>query len=157
MRVLLGSGGFRSPERIAFLRGQMRSFFGGVDRLLFIPYALADHDGYVTLMKERGIDAGYVLDGIHRHADPVAALEDAPAVFVGGGNTFRLLAELYGRDLLGVLRRRVRGGMPYLGVSAGTNVACPTIPSTTTGASPPGARASPGQTSSASSCRWWRA
>ena len=130
MRVLLGSGGFRTPERIAFLRKQMRSFFGNVGRLLFLPYALADHDGYVALMKERGIDAGYALDGIHRHADPVAALEDAPAVFVGGGNTFRLLAELYQRGLLDVLRRRVRAGMPYLGVSAGTNVACPTIRTT---------------------------
>ena len=130
MRVLLGSGGFRTPERIAFLQHQMRSFFGNVERLLFIPYALADHDGYVASMKERGIDAGYVLDGIHRHADPIAALEDAPAVFVGGGNTFRLLAELYQRDLLAVLRRRVREGMPYLGVSAGTNVACPTIRTT---------------------------
>ena len=46
MRVLLGSGGFRTPERIAFLRHQMRSFFGPIDRLLFIPYALADYDQY---------------------------------------------------------------------------------------------------------------
>jgi dipeptidase E len=137
MRVLLGSGGFRTPERIGFLQEQMRSFFGPVDRLLFIPYALADHDGYLALMTARGLDAGYLLDGIHRHADPAEALEKAPAVFVGGGNTFRLLGELYQRNLLDVLRRRVREGMPYLGVSAGTNVACPTISSKTTGASPP--------------------
>ena len=130
MRVLLGSGGFRTPERISFLQQQMRSFFGPIDRLLFIPYALADHDASVAMMQSRGLDAGYQLDGIHRHADPVAALEAAPAVFVGGGNTFRLLAELYQRNLLDVLRRRVREGMPYLGVSAGTNVACPTIQTT---------------------------
>lgn len=130
MRVLLGSGGFRTPERIAFLRHQMRAFFGPIDRLLFIPYALADYDGYVAMMQSRGLDAGYVLDGIHDHADTVAALEAAPGVFVGGGNTFRLLAELYHRNLLDVLRRRVREGMPYLGVSDGTNVACPTIQTT---------------------------
>ena len=130
MRVLLGSGGFRTPERIAFLQQQMRSFFGPVDRLLFLPYALADHDGYLETMRSRGLDAGYLLDGIHHHADPIAAIEQAPAVFVGGGNTFRLLAELYQRNLLDVLRRRVREGMPYLGVSAGTNVACPTIQTT---------------------------
>jgi hypothetical protein len=70
MRLLLGSGGFRTPERVAFLAAQMRSFFGSLDRLLFIPYALQDHDGYVRTTIERGIHAGYTLDGIHTHPDP---------------------------------------------------------------------------------------
>ena len=99
-------------------------------RVLFVPYALADHDGYVRLMTERGLNAGYELDGIHRHADPVAAVHEAEAIFVGGGNTFRLLAALYRLGLLDPIRERVRGGLPYLGVSAGTNVACPTIRTT---------------------------
>ncbi len=130
MRVLLGSGGFRTPERIAFLAGQMRAFFGEVDRILFIPYALADHDGYVETLRQRGIDAGYRLVGIHTLSDPVAAVMQAPALFVGGGNTFRLLAELYHRELLEPIRQRVRAGLPYLGISAGSNVACPTIQTT---------------------------
>src|SRR5262245_62030642 len=130
MRMLLGSGGFRTPERVAFLAGQMRAFFGGVGRLLFVPYALRDHDGYVRALRERGLDAGYALDGLHTHPDPVAAVREAPAIYVGGGNTFRLLAELYRRGLLEAIRERVRAGVPYLGVSAGTNVACPTIKTT---------------------------
>jgi dipeptidase E len=130
MRVLLGSGGFRTPERIGFLAGQMRDFFGGVGRLLFIPYALHDHDRYVQTLIEKGIHAGYELDGIHRHPDPVAALREAEAVFVGGGNTFRLLAELYRRGLVEGIRQRVRDGLPYLGISAGANVACPTLKTT---------------------------
>jgi dipeptidase E len=130
MRLLLGSGGFRTPERIAFLTAQMRSFFGAIDRLLFIPYALRDHDGYVRTMIERGIHAGYTLDGIHTHPDPIAVVREAPAVFVGGGNTFRLLDSLYRLGLLPVLRERVRAGLPYLGISAGCNVACPTIRTT---------------------------
>jgi dipeptidase E len=130
MRVLLGSGGVRSEERIRFLTAQMRTFFGSVERLLFIPYALRDHDAYVQKMIERGIHAGYVLDGIHRHPDPQTAVRDAPAIFVGGGNTFRLLAELYRHDLLGLIRERVRTGLPYLGISAGANVACSTIKTT---------------------------
>jgi dipeptidase E len=108
----------------------MRSFFGQVRRVLFVPYALADHDSYIRQLVERGIHAGYELDGLHRHADPVQAVRDAEALFVGVGNTFRLLAALYQHGLLEVIRERVRGGMPYLGISAGTNVACPTIKTT---------------------------
>ena len=130
MRLLLGSGGFRTPERIALLAGLMRQFFGPIRRLLFIPYALQDHDRYVDILIEKGVNAGYELDGIHRHANPQAAIERAEAIFIGGGNTFRLLTELYRRDLLKIIGRRVRGGLPYLGVSAGTNVACPTIMTT---------------------------
>jgi dipeptidase E len=130
MRVLLGSGGFRTPERISFLAGQMRKLFGPADYILFIPYALADHDGYVSFLQERGLDAGYRLVGIHRQRDAIDAIHEAPALFVGGGNTFRLLAELYRRDLLEPIHKRVRAGVPYLGVSAGCNVACPTIRTT---------------------------
>jgi dipeptidase E len=128
--ILLGSGGIRTPERVALWGDQMRAILSPVRRVLFVPYALADHDGYVRNIVERGIHAGYELDGIHGHADPVAAVRSAEAIFVGGGNTFRLLAVLYRLGLLDPIREGVRSGMPYLGVSAGTNVACPTIRTT---------------------------
>jgi dipeptidase E len=130
MRILLGSGGFRTPERVALLREQMRSFFGSIRQLIFVPYALADHDGYVAKMIERGLDAGYDLVGLHTFADPVNAVEQAEGIYVGGGNTFRLLDSLYRLNLLEPIHRRARDGMPYLGVSAGCNVACPTIKTT---------------------------
>jgi dipeptidase E len=130
MRLMLGSGGFRTPERVGALAEQMKSFFGDRRTLLFIPYALHDHERYVQELCARGVNAGYELDGIHRHPDPMAAVERAEALFIGGGNTFRLLHALYKFDLLDVIRERVRQGLPYLGVSAGTNVACPTIMTT---------------------------
>jgi dipeptidase E len=130
MRILLGSGGFSASGRVEFLAEQVRAHFGAAERVLFIPYALRDHDRYLAMLVEKGLNAGYQLDGIHRHADPRAAVRQARAIFVGGGNTFRLLADLYCFDLLDVLRERVRAGVPYLGVSAGTNVACPTIKTT---------------------------
>ena len=130
MRVLLGSGGYRTPERVSLLVAAMHAFFGDVGRLLFVPYALRDHDGYVKVMTERGLHAGYELDGIHHHADPVRAVEEARGIFIGGGNTFRLLNDLYRFGLLDVIRDRVRHGLPYLGVSAGTNVACPAVKTT---------------------------
>lgn len=130
MRILLGSGGFRTPERIALLTQCMRAHFGAVSRLLFVPYALADHDGYVAKLTELGLNGGYPLDGIHHYADARQAVEEAEAIYVGGGNTFRLVDALHRLDLLEVIRRRVREGMPYLGISAGSNVACPTLKTT---------------------------
>jgi dipeptidase E len=130
MRVLLGSGGFRTPERVAVLAGEMRSFFGSVERLLFVPYALRDHDAYVQMVRDKGLSGGYELDPLHRHADPREAVRRAEGIYVGGGNTFRLLNEFYRLDLLGPIRERVQAGVPYLGVSAGANVAGPTIKTT---------------------------
>lgn len=130
MRLLLGSGGFRTQERIDRLTQEMRDHFGGITRLLFVPYALADHDGYVNMLYERGLDAGYEIVGIHTWDDPVEAVEQAEGIYVGGGNSFRLLRELYDNKLIEPIRERVHSGMPYLGVSAGTNVACPTIQTT---------------------------
>jgi dipeptidase E len=130
VRILLGSGGFRTPERVAALAEQMRAFLGGVRRLLFVPYALREHDRYAEDMAGRGLNAGYELDGLHRHPDPAAAVGEAEALFVGGGNTFRLLDELYRLGLIDALRDRVREGVPYLGISAGANVACPTVRTT---------------------------
>ncbi|HJZ91057.1 MAG TPA: dipeptidase PepE [Gemmataceae bacterium] len=130
MTILLGSGGLRIPDRVAVWAEQVRATLSGVGRVLFIPYALADHEGYLRSVIDRGFNAGYALDGLHRFVDPVAAVREAEAIFVGGGNTFRLLSALYRVNLIELIRDRVRAGMPYLGISAGTNVACPTIRTT---------------------------
>jgi dipeptidase E len=130
MRLLLGSGGFRTDERIRNLRAHLQSHLGKVARVLFIPYALHDHDKYLETMNERGLNAGYELVGIHRAGNPREAVLQAEAIYIGGGNTFRLLNALYQFDLLDVIRERVRAGVPYVGISAGTNVACPTIMTT---------------------------
>jgi len=80
MRLLLGSGGFRTEERRARLTGQMQSFFGNIERLLFIPYARNDHDRYIEDLVEKGLHAGYALDGIHQRADPRKAVQDVSAI-----------------------------------------------------------------------------
>jgi len=130
MRILLGSGGFRTDERVRTLRAHLKAHLGAVQRVLFVPYALHDHNKYLQTMLERGLNADYELVGIHHAADPRDAVAQAEAIYVGGGNTFRLLDSLYRFDLLDVIRDRVRAGMPYVGVSAGTNVACPTMMTT---------------------------
>ena len=109
---------------------EMMRTLGSVRRLLFVPFALADRDGYAGRVRSRFAQVGVGIDAVHEAPDPAAAIEQAQAVFIGGGNTFRLLATMEKLKLLEPLRRRVLGGMPYLGSSAGSNLACPTIMTT---------------------------
>ncbi len=109
---------------------ELRDFLGAVKRVLFFPFALHDLDGYAAKARERFERMGYGLDSVHEAPDPRAAAAAAEAVFIGGGNTFRLLTRLYALDLVTALRRRVGAGSPYIGTSAGSNVACVSIRTT---------------------------
>jgi dipeptidase E len=130
IRLFLGSGGFSTKLRRKLLRSELDSFLGDIDRVLFIPYALDDYDKYVRWMKKRKVIGNRELYGIHKCANAERAVRDAEAIFIGGGNTFRLLNMMYEKKLLNPIRNRIRRGIPYIGVSAGTNVACPTIMTT---------------------------
>lgn len=108
--------------------GEIAAFLGAVSRVLFVPFALHDRDGYAAKARSRLGELGYAVDSLHDAAAPRRAVGEAEAVFVGGGNTFRLLRTLYETGALEAVRHRVlEGGMPYVGTSAGTNVACPSI------------------------------
>ncbi len=109
---------------------EIRSFLGSVKRVLFVPFALFDRDAYAAMARERLQKMGYGLDSLHTIADAKQAVNAAEAVFIGGGNTFRLLKALYDNDVLLQIRKRVSEGMPYIGSSAGANVAGPTIRTT---------------------------
>ena len=125
VRLFLHSGG-----KFAEARDEVLGFLGKTKRLLFVPWALQDLDQYVA--KVRGVVGpwGLAVDSVHEAKDPKAAIAKAKAIFVGGGNTFRLLTRLHEHDVLDAIRARVRGGVPFLGSSAGSNVACPTIMTT---------------------------
>ena len=109
---------------------EIRSFLGDAKRVLFVPYALLDRDKYATNARQRFEKMGYELASVHTAENPVAAINETDAVFIGGGNTFRLLKALYDFDLIEAIRKRVSNGMPYIGSSAGSNVAAPTIKTT---------------------------
>jgi dipeptidase E len=109
---------------------EIRSFLGAVRRLLFVPFALYDHNAYAHKARQRFAQMGYEVTSLHQVDDMGKAIRAAEAVFVGGGNTFRLLKSLYDFEVLRVIGERVRSGMPYIGSSAGSNVACPTIRTT---------------------------
>jgi dipeptidase E len=122
--TLYGSGYLDHAEN------QIRSFLGTVKRVLFVPFALYDRDAYATTARERFQRMGYGLDSIHTTPNLQGAVTDAESIFVGGGNTFRLLKALYDANLLEVIREKVNAGTPYIGSSAGSNVAAPTIKTT---------------------------
>jgi dipeptidase E len=110
---------------------EVRGFLADGKRLVFVPFALKDHDGYTAVVAEALRPLGVEVVGAHTAADPRDLVRDAGAVFVGGGNTFRLLAALGRTGLLDVIRERVQGGtLRYMGSSAGTNMAAPTIRTT---------------------------
>ncbi|KAH0621664.1 hypothetical protein JD844_023207 [Phrynosoma platyrhinos] len=123
-----------------------------VRRVLFVPYALHDRNAYAKMAREKFESLGYKLDSIHESLDPGESVRKAEAIFIGkywlladnfyprqtglslpagGGNTFRLLKALYDNGLIQPIRKRVlEDGIPYIGSSAGTNVATISINTT---------------------------
>jgi dipeptidase E len=130
VRLLLGSGGLSTPERKNAWLKEIDSFLGAVKDILFIPYALRDHDGYTRGLNEWNFHFGRKATGIHRTPNQIEAVKNSKAISVGGGNTFRLLNDMYMNSLLEPIRERVRAGVPFIGVSAGSNVSGPTIKTT---------------------------
>lgn len=108
----------------------LREFLDGVKNVFFIPFALSDHDTYTNRVQLALEQYGVSVTGAHTPTEPKAAIRGADAVFVGGGNTFRLTSELYARKLLDPIREYARAGGKYFGASAGTNVACPSLRTT---------------------------
>lgn len=103
-----------------------------VKELLFIPYAAVTigFDEFEDRVTEALAPLGVAARSIHHHADAAAAVAGAPVIVVGGGNTFALLRRLREVGLLVAIRDAVFRGARYLGWSAGSNVACPTIRTT---------------------------
>ena len=109
---------------------EIKSFLGSGRRVLFFPFALHDQDAYATTARTRFAAMGYSIESAHETAVPQKAIEETDAIFVGGGNTFRLLKALEDLDLIEAIRHKVSSGAPYIGSSAGSNVAGPTIKTT---------------------------
>lgn len=122
--TLYGSGYLDHAE------SEIRDFLGNLKNVLFIPFALYDRDAYASMARERFQKMNYDLTSIHTIANAPQAVQKTDAIFIGGGNTFRLLKALYDFELLHTIQQSVDEGMPYIGSSAGAIVAGPTIKTT---------------------------
>lgn len=134
-RLLLLSNGSEligdNPSRL--FHDALRDFLGtSVRSVLFVPFAAVIHseDGYLAKVRRHFVPLGYEVESLHEAADARGAVERAEAIAVGGGNTFKLLRTLYEAGVVEAVRARVEAGLPYVGWSAGSNVACPTVMTT---------------------------
>ncbi len=123
-----------SPGRpyLAHARDWIADAVGDARRVAFVPYAAVtfSYDDYVQRVADALDGLGLEVVGVHAAFDPAAAVRQSEAVFVGGGNTFHLLRACAQHGLLDAIRERVADGAPYVGWSAGANLACPTIRTT---------------------------
>ncbi len=134
MRLLLISNSTNQGEPyLDFPKNNIREFLGPQHvKALFIPYAAVtfSFDEYERKVNDRFREVGHDVISIHHYTDPVKAVKNAKAIVVGGGNTWMLLKMLHDNKLIGPVREKVISGTPYIGWSAGSNVACPTIMTT---------------------------
>lgn len=134
MRLLLISNSTNPGEAyLDYPKHEIRKFLGEKPVTgIFLPYAgvTITWNDYAKRVKERFNEVGHDIRSIHEFDDPVSAVENAEAIIVGGGNTFNLINEIQRNGLIEPIRKKVLGGTPYIGWSAGSNVTCPTIRTT---------------------------
>ena len=118
---------------LEYLFPELQAHFKDCKTLLFIPYARSGgmtHDEYTTKVALAFAKINITVKGIHEFENPVAAVQNAEGIFTGGGNTFVLVSQLYKNQVMEVLAKKLKSGTPYLGTSAGSNIAGLTIQTT---------------------------
>ena len=134
MKLLLISNSTNAGEEyLDYPKYNIKDFLGDKPvKALFLPYAAVtfSFDDYEAKVANRFNEVGHDVVSIHRFKDPVQAVEEAEAIVVGGGNTWQLLKMTQDNGLIEPIRKKVMSGTPYIGWSAGSNMACPTIRTT---------------------------
>ncbi len=118
---------------LSYLTKDLEVFFKGVDNITFIPFARPGgitHDTYTEVVKKAFSKIDKKVVGLHTYSNPKEGVAKAEAIFTGGGNTFLLVKQLHELELIDVIRERVEKGTPYMGSSAGSNIAGPSMQTT---------------------------
>ncbi len=111
---------------LAYILPILKSHFENCKSIVFIPYARPggiSHEEYTHKVRIAFAEINIEVKGIHEFEDPITAIKDAQGIFTGGGNTFLLVFQLYKNKLMDVLSQTLKKGTPYLGTSAGSNIA----------------------------------
>lgn len=110
---------------LSYLTEQVKKLFSETNEILFVPYARPGgitHDEYTKIAADYFSEIDIKVTGIHTFKNPIEALKNAKGIFIGGGNTFVLVSQLYRNELIQPLREAIFNGLPYLGTSAGSNI-----------------------------------
>lgn len=124
--LLASTSALFGEEYLDYLKPYIAGLFTGIQEIIFIPYARPggiSHDAYTQKVVWAFEPLGIEVRGLHNFADPAAAIREAKGFFTGGGNTFLLVKQLHEQNLMDVLKDAVENGTPYLGTSAGSNIA----------------------------------
>ena len=130
MNLLLISNSTNAGEPyLKYPINEIAKTLNGVTEVVFIPYAAVtfSYDEYEAKVQQRFNEIGIKVSSVHHALNKRNFVRHAQAIVIGGGNTFALLKKMQEEDLLDVIYRRVKAGVPYIGWSAGSNVTCPTI------------------------------
>lgn len=134
MRLLLLSNSTNPGESyLSYPKQTIKSFLGDQAlNIVFVPYAAVtfSYDEYVDKVNSSLKEVGLCVKGIHTFSDPIQTVQNADVIMVGGGNTWKLTRTIQENKLLDVVRQKVLNGTPYIGWSAGSNIACPTLRTT---------------------------
>ena len=123
--VLASTSTVHGSGFLEYLLKTLENHFKNTNEILFIPYARPNGISYTEYTKkasEAFSKIGKKLIGLHQFNDKKQAVEQAKGIFVGGGNTFVLVHQLYSENIVDVLKKTLESGTPYLGTSAGTNI-----------------------------------
>ncbi len=110
---------------LEYILPELKEFFKGVDSLVFVPYARPSgitYDEYTEIAQEAFEKINIEVKGVHQFPNPIESIKNAKAIFVGGGNTFELVNQLYKNELMAVIKNAVETGTKYFGTSAGSNI-----------------------------------
>lgn len=134
MKLLLLSNSTNPGEAyLSYPRAEIGKFLKGSEsEIVFIPYAAVtfSYDEYEQKVNDSLKNIGLEVKGVHTYADYAEAIRGASAIIIGGGNTWKLVRTLHDNKLMDVIREKVLAGTPFVGWSAGSNVACPTLRTT---------------------------
>ncbi|TNE36735.1 dipeptidase PepE, partial [bacterium] len=134
LKLLLCSSSTVHPiGYLEYCKEEIADFFKECKNIIFISYARPSGislENYTNIARKGFENAGLTLRGIEEFENPIEAIEKCDGIFTGGGNTFLLLKTLYEFELMEPIKRRVNSGLRYMGTSAGTNVAGPSIKTT---------------------------
>lgn len=131
--IIASTSTIHGSEYLAYILPKLAIFFNEINEIVFIPYARPSgltYDEYTAVAKKAFASIAINVKGIHEFNNPKEAILKAKGIFVGGGNTFELVNQLYKKELISLIKDVVETGTPYFGTSAGSNICGPTMQAT---------------------------